>query len=56
MVAVRVGFDEALAHQIEGGADIRYIQTMLGHEELNSTQIYTQVAINKLKEIVTDPN
>lgn len=36
---------------LEGGADIRFIQMMLGHEELTSTQIYTQVAINKLKEV-----
>ena len=36
---------------LEGGADIRYIQQMLGHSSLETTQIYTQVAINKLKEI-----
>ncbi len=36
---------------LEGGADIRYIQQMLGHEDLKSTQIYTQVSIGKLQEV-----
>jgi integrase/recombinase XerD len=38
---------------LENGADIRYIQAMLGHEELSTTQIYTQVSIRRLKEIHT---
>lgn len=38
-------------HMLEGGADIRFIQAMLGHENLATTQIYTQVSILKLKEI-----
>ena len=36
---------------LEHGADIRYIQHMLGHEHLTSTQIYTHVSIRKLKEV-----
>jgi integrase len=35
----------------EGSADIRFIQAILGHEDLKTTQIYTQVAIRTLKQI-----
>lgn len=38
---------------LEGGADIRYIQEMLGHNSLATTQIYTKVSGNKLKEVHT---
>jgi len=38
---------------LENGADIRFIQAMLGHAELSTTQIYTQVSIKKLKEVHT---
>jgi integrase/recombinase XerD len=38
-------------HMLENGADVRFIQVLLGHAELTSTQIYTHVAIGKLKEI-----
>jgi len=38
---------------LENGADIRYIQAMLGHVCLSTTEIYTHVSIGKLKEIHT---
>ncbi len=38
---------------LENGADIRFIQAMLGHTDVSTTQIYTQVSIRKLKEIHT---
>ena len=38
---------------LEGGADIRYIQAMLGHVRLDTTQIYTHVSIRVLKQVHT---
>jgi len=38
---------------LENGADTRYIQAMLGHASLETTQIYTKVSIRKLKAIHT---
>jgi integrase/recombinase XerD len=38
-------------HMLEGGADIRFIQKLLGHEKLETTSIYTQVSIEQLKAV-----
>ncbi len=38
---------------LERGADIRYIQEMLGHGSIQATEIYTHVSIKALKEIHT---
>lgn len=47
-------FRHSMATQmLENGADIRYIKEILGHNQLESTQIYTKVSIKKLKEVHT---
>jgi integrase/recombinase XerD len=38
---------------LENGADVRFLQVMLGHVKLETTAIYTQVSIRRLKEIHT---
>lgn len=38
-------------HMLRNGAPVRHLQEMLGHESLESTQVYTHVTINDLKEV-----
>jgi integrase/recombinase XerD len=38
-------------HLMEGGADVRVVQELLGHSSVTTTQIYTLVTVDQLREV-----